>query len=267
MAASRAVCSRVGDDDGENVTQIGRAATFRDEHRPVGVDDPDARIARHVGGGEHRRDAGHGAGAHGVDPHDVGPGVIGEPERPVQHARDAQVVDIAAVAERECGGRRRHACPTLRAADRVAAGWVARRRAARRRRGSSCTRCSGTGGHRGARRLVAGGRRLSCRSAPSGGRRSPACRSRTAGRRSREGGRVATPLGGVEAFQGRDGVTCRLVQGYQATHRRLAVDEHRAAAALAPRGAAVLGDVTPTPHAARQEGGDDRRLPPAFHSA
>ena len=45
--------ARVGDDDGEDVAEIGGAAALGDEHGPVGVDDPDPQLTGDVGGGEH----------------------------------------------------------------------------------------------------------------------------------------------------------------------------------------------------------------------
>ena len=122
----------------------------------------------------------------GVDAQHVGAGVVGEPHRAVQHAGRR-------------AGRRRTACRRARArspgselpldADaaerRAASRGLALARAARPRRGSSRSRCSGTGARRG------GARRSSrSRSAPLlvEQRRDPhedarACRTRTAARR------------------------------------------------------------------------------------
>ena len=87
-----------------DVAEVGRAAADRDHDRPVLVDDADPQLAGDVGGGEHGLHAGVGEGAAGVDGEDVGPGVVGELERGVEHAVDPDVVDVAAVAEGELVG-------------------------------------------------------------------------------------------------------------------------------------------------------------------
>ena len=93
--------SRAGDDNGEDVTQVGRPATLGDEHRPVGVDDPDPQVTRDLRSSEHGLDTVHGARRSRVDPENVGPGVVREPERSMKHAGNPDVVDIVTVAERE----------------------------------------------------------------------------------------------------------------------------------------------------------------------
>ena len=56
-----------------------------------------------------------------------------------------------------------------------------------------------------------------------------------------ERGGKTLPLRRVEPFQGRDRLAGRFFERDLAAHRRLAIDQHRAAAALAGRGTAVLG--------------------------
>ena len=56
-----------------------------------------------------------------------------------------------------------------------------------------------------------------------------------------KGGREALPLARVEPLQSRDRPSRHLLERDLAAHRRLAVDEHRAASALARGRAAVLG--------------------------
>ena len=53
------------------------------------VDDPDPEIAGDVGGGEDGDDARRGPCSGGVDAGDIGPGVVGEAQGGVQHAREA----------------------------------------------------------------------------------------------------------------------------------------------------------------------------------
>ncbi len=85
---------------------------------------PDPQLAGDVGGGEDRLDAGGGERRGGVDGDDVGAGVVGEVQRGVQHAGHADVVDVAAVAERQLRRPRtwRRAPPTAAASAGVAHG-------------------------------------------------------------------------------------------------------------------------------------------------
>ena len=94
---------RVGYDDGENVTEVRGTATFGDEHWPVGVDDSDTKVSGQVCGGEDAFDARHGECGRGVDLHHIGSRMVGEAKRPVQHARNADVVDVAAVTQCQLG--------------------------------------------------------------------------------------------------------------------------------------------------------------------
>ena len=75
LGGGAGVVTGVGDDDGEHVARIRRAAADGDHHRPVLVDDPDAQLARQVISGEHRLDAGCCERRRCIDRHDVGAGV------------------------------------------------------------------------------------------------------------------------------------------------------------------------------------------------
>ena len=68
-------------DDGQHVAQVGGAAAFGDEHRPVLVDDADPQLAGHIGAGEHRLHAVDGQRGGTVDAQHVGPGVVGKAHR------------------------------------------------------------------------------------------------------------------------------------------------------------------------------------------
>ena len=116
--------ARLGDDDGQHVAGVRRAPADRDHDRPVLVDDPDPQLARDVGRREHADDAGGGRRRRRVDRRDVGAGVGGEVQRGVEHARHADVVDVAAVAERQLG--------------RLVLGARRADRAARARAGTTC---------------------------------------------------------------------------------------------------------------------------------
>ena len=138
---------RVGDDKSKDITQIGRSASLRDEHRPVGVDDADPQIARDLGSGEHGLDAGHGARRSRVDLEHVGPGVVREPQRSVKHARNPDVVHIVTVAERELDSFVPGAAGP-EAPQQGSPGVIRRLPAPPPRRGSCCNRCTGTGAPR-----------------------------------------------------------------------------------------------------------------------
>ncbi len=91
----------LGDDDGEHVSGERGAPTDGDHHRPVLVDDPDAQLAGDVGGGEHGDDSVGSRGSSGVDGDDVGTGVVSEVQGGVEHPGDTEIVDVAAIAERQ----------------------------------------------------------------------------------------------------------------------------------------------------------------------
>ena len=90
---------RVGDDDGKNVTEVRGTATLGDEHWPVGVDDPDTKVPGQICSSEDSLDPRHGECGRSVDLHHIGSRMVGEAKRPVQHARNFDVVDVAAVAQ------------------------------------------------------------------------------------------------------------------------------------------------------------------------
>ena len=95
------VVTGVGDDDRQHVAGVRGATTDGDQYGPVLVDDPDPQLAGQVGGGEHGLDAGCGEGRGRIDGHDVGAGVIGEVQRGVQHSGDPDVVDVVPLAHRQ----------------------------------------------------------------------------------------------------------------------------------------------------------------------
>jgi hypothetical protein len=95
---------RVGNDDRQHVSGVAGAATDRDHHRPVLVDDADVELAGNVGGGVHRHHAGRCCRGRRIDGNDIGAAVIGEMQCRVQHAGDAHVVDVVAIAQRQSLG-------------------------------------------------------------------------------------------------------------------------------------------------------------------
>ena len=117
---------------------------------------------------------------------DVGAGVVGEPQRGVEHAGHADVVDVPAVAERELGrlvlgaapadlGRQRRACTCVPWATASIASSTFTYPVQRHRWAPRCGFIA-----------VAGERRRpSCRSAPWRASRCRGCRTRTAARRTR----------------------------------------------------------------------------------
>ena len=161
-----------GHDDGQHVAEVRRPPALGDEHRPVLVDQPDPQLARDVGRGQDRLDPGHGRRRGGVDAQDVGPGVVGQPQDPVEQALGEQVVD-----ERPAAGRQRRALVLdRRRADAAGQRWARGTRpgpASRWRRGSSRSRCTGTGGRRGGGPPSPGSAPGPCRAGPSSAPGSP----------------------------------------------------------------------------------------------
>ena len=96
--------ARLGHHHGQHVSGVGGTAAGRDHDGPVPMDDADPKVSRDVGGGEDGDHAGCSSCPVGVDADDVGSGVVRKPEGGVQEARRAEVVDITAVAERQCLG-------------------------------------------------------------------------------------------------------------------------------------------------------------------
>ena len=231
----------VGDDDGEDVAGVGGAAADGDEHRPVLVDESDPQRARKVVRGVHGFDAGCGEGRAGVDRLDVGSGVIGQVQRGVQQAGDADVVDVAAVAECERGGF------VLGAG---AADLVRQCRRARLALGHGFDRVEDldvpgapaevraeVGGHARPRERVTLLVDLRLGPHDDAGDAEAALQATACG----EGIGERLPLGLVDALERDDRLAFDLVQVALACHGRLAVEQHRAAAALARWRAAVLG--------------------------
>ena len=95
----------LGDDDGEHVAGVAGEPAVGDHHRPVLVDD--ARRAARRGCRRRctrRRRRRRGERRGGVDRDHLGTGVLGEVQGGVEHAGHAEVVDVAAVAERQLVG-------------------------------------------------------------------------------------------------------------------------------------------------------------------
>ena len=230
-----------GDDDGKDVAQVRGAPALGDEHRPVDVDEADPQLAGHVGGGEHGLDAVDGGRRRGVDADHVGPGVVGQSERPVEHPLRRQVVDERPVAEAQL------ACLVLGSA------------------GAQPTQRQGHG-HLAGRQRLDGVEDLHVARAPAqvgaevpggvvtgegvallveerlgahddAGRAEPALQGTVGGERRR----IPVALGAVEPLEGRDRRPLGLVHRRLAGDAGLAVQQHRAAAALARRRTAVLG--------------------------
>ena len=233
--------ARLGDDDGEHVAGERRAPADGDHHRPVLVDDPDAQLAGDVGGGEHGDDAVGGGGAGGVDGDDVGAGVGGEVQGGVEHPGHAEVVDVAAVAERQLLGLVLGAGLT----DAAAEGDLERLALGDRLDGVEDLDVAGAAAQVGAemRRhgvpVEVGALLVDLRLGAhhDAGDAEAALQPATGG----EGARRTVALGVVEALQRRDVLAGDLVERLRAADDRLAVDEHGAAATLPRRRAAVLG--------------------------
>ncbi len=239
-----------GDDDGEHVAEVGRAAADRDHHWPVGVDDPDPQVAGDVGGGEHGLDPGLRQRGGRVDREDVGAGVLGEAQRGVQHAGQPDVVDIGLVAEHELIALVADAAT----ADAPLDGRRRRRReTGRLRHGAVRQRLDGVEdldvpraaaqvGAEMAGRVLAGEIRpllvdeALC-SQHDAGDAEPALEGSAFG----EGLGVATALILRHALQGDHVLPLGAAERHLARHDGLAVEQDGAAPALAARGAPVLG--------------------------
>ena len=230
-----------GDDDGQHVAQVGGAPAFGDEHRPVLVDQPDAQFARDVGCSEHRLDALDGRRRRCVDPHRVGPGVVGEvqgcveesgrpqvvDERPVSQAQLGGLVLDAAAADTATGHSHRHLVPGQRldgVEDLDVAGAAAEVGA---EVAGDIVTCEGTalpvdlrlGPHQDARRAE------------------PALEGAVGG----EGRRIPVPLRRVESLEGHARCPLGLLHRRLARDACLPVEQDGAAAALSGRCTAVLG--------------------------
>ena len=118
---ARAVTA-LGRHDREDVAHVGGDLSLGHELAPVPRDQALGPLARHVGRRRHRDDTRMGRRSGDVDPQHPRPGVVGEPDRPVDHVRREHVGDVRLVAEREldalvprrsgphavADGRRRH---------------------------------------------------------------------------------------------------------------------------------------------------------------
>ncbi len=246
----------VGHHDGQHVARVRRGAADRNHHRPVLVDDAHPQFAGEVGSGEHGAHARRGERGGGVDRHDAGPGMRGEVERGVQQARDADVVDVVALAEGQW-------CRFVLRAGSADSGSELRieRRAV-------CDRIDGVEDLHVAGAAAEVGTEVRCH--PLLGERitllvdlrlrshhdardaeptlqAAACRERVG---------EALALGLVDAFERGHRRAGDLRQVALTRHDRLAIDEHRATTALARRRAAVLrrGDVEFFPQRCEQVG-------------
>ena len=232
---------RLRHDEGEDVPQVGGASADGDEHRPVLVDEADPQVAGDVGGGEDPHHPGGGLGAGHVDGEDVGSGMVGEAQEPVQHAGEPQVVDESPVAEgqlpglvADAGGAdpsdrlhlRNH--PVGDVVDGVEDRQVA---------GAAAQVPAQVAGHllpgEGVAFAVDEG--LGSEEDPRGAE--PALEGTVGG----EGVGVQGPFGLVEAFEGEDLGSLHLGEGSLAADPGLPVDDDGAGATLARWGASVLG--------------------------
>ena len=68
------------------------------------MDQPDAQVAGNVGAGEYGHHARLGLCPAGVDGYHVGPGMLGQMHRAVEHSRRGHVVDVELVAHCQLGG-------------------------------------------------------------------------------------------------------------------------------------------------------------------
>jgi len=90
-----------GDNDGQHISEVGRATTFRNHDRPISVDDADPSLTGDVGSGEHGVHSIDSERSRDVDRNGVGAGVVGELDCAVQHSRQTQVIDERALADRK----------------------------------------------------------------------------------------------------------------------------------------------------------------------
>ena len=230
----------LGDDDRQHVTGERGATSDWDHHRPVLVDDSDAQLARYVGS---RVDVHHAIGgcrAGRVNGLDVGAAVCGEVESGVEHAGDTEIVDVPAVAEREL----LRLVLDARLADPAAQARLEGLALGHRLDGVEDLDVPGAAaqvgsevrGHRPPIERVAllVDLRLGAHHDP----RDAEAALQTAARG--EGGGIAVALGVVDSLERRDLATGDLVERLGAADDRLAVDEHRAAAALPRRRTPVL---------------------------
>jgi hypothetical protein len=204
------------------------------------VDESDPQLTGHVGGGQDAYDTRYCCSGGRVDADDVGAGVRGEVQRGVDHAVDAQVVDVVLLPHREVeplipraagadaterDGLRRLALGQEldRVEDLDVTGAAAQVRA----------EVPGRGGSVEARPLLLEERR--------GAHQDPGCaESALQGAGGGERGGHAAALALVDPFERRDLGAFHPFQREVAAHDRLPVDQDRAAPTLTGRRTAVL---------------------------
>ena len=84
---------RLRHDPSDHVTCAAGDFPHRHEGRPILLDQPHIRIARHVGRGDHAMHARQGCRRTRIDREDFGPWMIRESDRAEHHVRDRHVVD------------------------------------------------------------------------------------------------------------------------------------------------------------------------------
>ena len=256
----------LGHHHGEDVPGVRGALADGNHDRPVGNDDADPHGGRDVGRREH---GDHTVGTEcvgGVDRQDVGPGVCRQVQRGVEHARHPDVVDVAAIAQRErrrlvlgargtdaALGRRDRLLALRHGLDGVEHFHVAR---------ATAQVCAEVAFH--VLTLEAGALLVDLGLGPHHDAGDAVTALQTAAGGEGVGVRVA--LFGREALEGGHRTALDLGHGVGARDLDLAVDHHRAAAALTRRRAAVLGrgDVELLAERSEQMGmvGADADLPP-----
>ena len=103
MSSARTSCgwSVLGNDECQDITEVAGPATHWYERWPILVDETGAKLARHVGTGEHPHHSVNCCGSRDIDGHDIGSCVIAQPNRAMQHSRNDHVVNKVFVAKRE----------------------------------------------------------------------------------------------------------------------------------------------------------------------
>ena len=221
-----------GHDKRHHIAEIGGTAADRDEGRPVLVNQPAAQLAGDIIGGEHSNHAGHRERIGRIDRHDVGASVFAEDNRSVQTALGLHVVDEATVAERELLTLVLHAAsadPALRDGNRGLAGG-------KRLDGVEDLHIAGATAQMStemAGGVVAGGFLVAAEQRD--GAHHDAGRTEAALQSAVGGERVGHPLPLilVDTLERGDLGASRLFERGLARDARLAVDQHRAAPALA----------------------------------
>ena len=235
----------VGDDDGKHVSGVRRAYTDGDHHRPVLVDDADHQFAGNVCGRVHRIDAGCFPCVLDVDALHGGANVLREVQCGVQHAGYTEVVDVSAVAHRECLGLV-FRCARSHAGRRWYRRYFVLRHALDGFEDLGVTGASTKMRTQVPRHVFTFERRpffvdLCFRSHDDAGDAEATLQTAAC----REGRRKLCSLGGIDALERGNQLASDLLQARLARHDGFAVDEYGATTALSRRRAAVLrgGDV------------------------